>query len=513
VQDQATDARKADGGSDGGSQTLAWIRTAWRSLNRFHSRLGLRLLARVFLFSSVITLLLTSLQLYFEYRRDVGTIDRRISEIEESYRRSLSEGLWNLDSRQLELQADGIRHLPDIRFVEVREVPDRADAMVVTAGVRQANAEVHREFPIFRTFRSTEQQLGVLSIEATLNEVYRHLFDTAIVIFASQGVKTFAVSFFILFIVHWLITRHIAATAKTLSGYGLIGSPPPPLRLHRRPPRQPDELDQLVGAFNSMCASLQTAYSELRDNEQQLAHANRVATMGQLTASIGHEVKQPIAAMVANAQAALRFLNLEPPDREEVRRALMSIVQEGHRGGDVIDRIRGVIKKGPGPKERLEINELIREVLALVRGEAVKNGVSVQTELAEGLPLILGDRVQIQQVLLNLIINALEAMTVREEARELLISSRKSDTGGVRVAVRDSGPGLGQADLERVFASFYTTKSGGMGLGLAICRSIIEAHGGRIWATMQAPRGAVFEFTLPAGPGETASAEHACRRS
>jgi signal transduction histidine kinase len=156
---------------------------------------------------------------------------------------------------------------------------------------------------------------------------------------------------------------------------------------------------------------------------------------------------------------------------------------------------------------------LIREVLALVRGEAVKNGVSVQTELAEGLPLILGDRVQIQQVLLNLIINALEAMTVREEARELLISSRKSDTGGVRVAVRDSGPGLGQTDLERVFASFYTTKSGGMGLGLAICRSIIEAHGGRIWATMQAPRGAVFEFTLPAGPGETASAEHACRRS
>ena len=173
----------------------AWIRTPWRSLNRFHSHLGLRLLARVFLFSSVITLLLTSLQLYFEYRRDVGTIDRRISEIEESYRRSLSEGLWNLDSRQLELQVDGILHLPDIRFVEVREATDGADAMVVSAGVRQTNAEVHREFPIFRTFRGTEQQLGVLSIEATLNEVYHHLFDTAIVILGTQGVKTFAVSF------------------------------------------------------------------------------------------------------------------------------------------------------------------------------------------------------------------------------------------------------------------------------------------------------------------------------
>jgi len=137
----------------------------------------------------------------------------------------------------------------------------------------------------------------------------------------------------------------------------------------------------------------------------------------------------------------------------------------------------------------------------------------VQTELVEGLPLILGDRVQIQQVLLNLIINALEAMTVGEEPRELLISSRKSDKGGVQVAVLDSGPGLGQVDLERIFASFYTTKPGGMGLGLAICRSIIEAHGGRIWATMHAPRGAVFEFTLPAGPGESASAEHPCRRS
>ena len=238
-----------------------------------------------------------------------------------------------------------------------------------------------------------------------------------------------------------------------------------------------------------------------------------MATKGQLTASIGHEVKQPIAAMVANAQAALRFLDLDPPDREEVRQALMSIVQEGHRGGDVIDRIRGIIKKGPARQERLEINGLIREVIALVRGEAAKNGVSVQTELAEGLPFILGDRVQIQQVLLNLIINALEAMNVGEEPRELLISSRKSDKGGVQVAVRDSGPGLGQVDLERVFASFYTTKPGGMGLGLPICRSIIEAHGGRIWATMHAPRGAVFEFTLPASPGETASAEHACRRT
>jgi hypothetical protein len=194
-------------------------------------------------------------QLYLGYRRDVGTIDRRISEIEGSYRRSLSEGLWNLDARQLELQVDGILHLPDIRFVEVREATGRGDPVVVTAGSHEVNADVHREFPISHTFRGAEQPLGVLSIEATLDEVYRRLFDTAIVILVSQGAKTFVVSFFILVIVHRLITRHLAATAKLLSGYDLRHSPPP-LRLERRPPQQPDELDQLVGAFNAMCASL-----------------------------------------------------------------------------------------------------------------------------------------------------------------------------------------------------------------------------------------------------------------
>jgi PAS domain S-box-containing protein len=236
--------------------------TTWR----WHSGIGLRLLARVLLFSSAITLLLTLLQLYLDYRRDLGTIDRRISEIEGSYRRSLGEGLWNLDARQLELQVDGILHLPAIRFVEIREATDRGDPMVVAAGSHQTNAAVHREFPIFHTFHGAEQRLGVLSIEATLDEVYRRLFDRATIILVSQGAKTFVVSFFILYIVHRLITRHLTAISRFLGGYDLRGSPPP-LRLERPPPRRADELDQLVGAFNGMCASLQTAYGELRDSE------------------------------------------------------------------------------------------------------------------------------------------------------------------------------------------------------------------------------------------------------
>jgi C4-dicarboxylate-specific signal transduction histidine kinase len=234
------------------------------------------------------------------------------------------------------------------------------------------------------------------------------------------------------------------------------------------------------------------------DAQNKLAHANRVTAMGHLTASIAHEVNQPIAASVTNAQAALRWLDSQPPDLNEVRQALARIVQDGNRAGDVVGRIRDLIKKRPPRQDRLDINGTIREVIDFTHGEAVKSGVSVQTELTDGLPAIQGDRVQLQQVMLNLIINAVEAMSgVEEGSRELLISSAKAEFGGVLVAVRDSGPGLPPATLEHLFDAFYTTKSGGMGIGLSICRSIIEAHGGRVWATSNTPRGAVFQLNLP----------------
>src|SRR5919197_5241198 len=250
------------------------------------------------------------------------------------------------------------------------------------------------------------------------------------------------------------------------------------------------------------------AEEEARESERrylemqmELAHANRAATMGQLTASIAHEVKQPIAATVTNAQAALRWLACEPPDLGEVRQALAHIVQDVIRAGDVVGRIRDLVKKAPPREDRLEINPAIREVIELTRGETVKNGVSVQTELADGLPLIQGDRVQLQQVMLNLIINAVEAIGgVSEGPRELLISSGKSGDGDVHVTVSDSGPGVPATDLERLFEPFYTTKPGGLGLGLSICRSIIQTHGGRFWVTPNSPRGAIFHFTLPAQP-------------
>jgi len=250
------------------------------------------------------------------------------------------------------------------------------------------------------------------------------------------------------------------------------------------------------------------AEEKVRESEQryravqtELAHASRVATMGQLTASIAHEVRQPVGATVTNAQAALRWLGAQPPNLQEVRQALTRIVKDGDRASEVVGRIHGFIKKTPSRKEAFEINASILEVIALTGGEAVKHGISVRTQLAEGLPVIQGDRIQLQQVILNLMMNAVEAMSgVPEGPRELLISTDKAESDGVFVAVRDSGPGLSPASLERAFEAFYTTKSGGLGMGLSICRSIIEAHGGRLWSMANEPRGAVFQFTVPVPP-------------
>jgi C4-dicarboxylate-specific signal transduction histidine kinase len=202
---------------------------------------------------------------------------------------------------------------------------------------------------------------------------------------------------------------------------------------------------------------------------------------------------------VINAQAALRWLSAERPNLGEVSQALRRIVENGNRAGAVISRIRALIKKAPPRSDSVGINDAIREVIELTHGETVKNGVSVRMRLADRLPPVEGDRVQLQQVILNLVVNAVEAMiATNEPPRDLLLSTEESEPGIVRVAVRDSGPGLAPAALERIFDAFYTTKASGLGLGLSICRSIIEAHGGRMWVTANSPRGAVFQFTVPA---------------
>jgi C4-dicarboxylate-specific signal transduction histidine kinase len=238
------------------------------------------------------------------------------------------------------------------------------------------------------------------------------------------------------------------------------------------------------------------AEETLRELETELAHVNRVSMMGELAASLAHEITQPIASARNNARAALNFLD-RPSDLGDAREALACVVADVDRARDIIDRIREHMKKAPPRKERFELNQAIDEVMVLARSAIVRNGVSLQTRFANGLLPVQGDRVQLQQVVLNLILNAVEAMgSVQAGARELSIETEQDHTG-VLVAVRDSGPGIDPTHLERVFQAFYTTKSGGTGIGLSICRCIIDAHGGQLWADANEPRGAVFQFTLP----------------
>jgi C4-dicarboxylate-specific signal transduction histidine kinase len=253
------------------------------------------------------------------------------------------------------------------------------------------------------------------------------------------------------------------------------------------------------------------AEASLRNAQAELAHVSRVTTLGQLTASIAHEVSQPVAAARVNAEAALRWLKQQPPHVRLASEAINGVISDATRATQILARTRALVKKAPARKDNLEINEAISEVVGLTRSEVSKNGVRLRIQLADGLPAIQGDRIQLQQVMLNLIMNAVEAMSqMSDDRRELLISTQP-EANCVLVAIRDSGPGLPEADMERAFQAFYSTKPSGLGIGLSICRSIIEAHGGRLWAAANVPRGAAFEFTVPVT--ENAGAAHPSRHA
>ncbi len=233
--------------------------------------------------------------------------------------------------------------------------------------------------------------------------------------------------------------------------------------------------------------------------EADLAHINRLSMMGELAASLSHEILHPIATARNNARAGMRFLEMSPPNLSEVKEALGCVVRDADRAKDIVGRIRSQIKRAPPQKERFDLHEAINEVIVMVRSAIAKDAISVNTRLMDGLVPVQGDRVQLQQVLVNLILNAVEAMSsVEDGARELSIRTEQSQTGGVLVAVHDSGPGIDSVNLERVFEPFYTTKTNGIGMGLSICQTIIHGHGGRLSMRANEPRGTVFQFTLPA---------------
>jgi PAS domain S-box-containing protein len=295
---------------------------------------------------------------------------------------------------------------------------------------------------------------------------------------------------------------HAAFGVPILLGGDVLGV----MEFFSREVRQPDrELINVMATIGSQIGQFierKRAEDALHRAQAELAHVTRVATLGELTASIAHEINQPLAAVVTNATACVHWLAAQ--NLEEARQSAEFVIADGHRAGEIIARIRALAKKAPSRKHWVDVNDTILEVIALARSQVQSNGVSLQTRLGEDLPLILGDRIQLQQVLLNLIINAIEAMNDVSDARELSVSSANDDSRNVLVAVRDSGPGLDPGELDRLFEAFYTTKPDGMGMGLAISHSIVEALGGRLWAEPNVPRGAVFQFTLPSGADNVA---------
>jgi PAS domain S-box-containing protein len=254
------------------------------------------------------------------------------------------------------------------------------------------------------------------------------------------------------------------------------------------------------GTGTDITATIRADHAEqaLRKAQTELAHVTRVTTLGELTASIAHEVNQPLAAVVANAEACLRWLDRENPNMDGARRSVEWVIDDGNRASEVIRRVRALAKKADIEKVPLDVNEVVREVFALVRGELISHQVSVRTEFAPALPVILGDRIQLQQVIINLVMNGIEAMqSVTDRPRELVIRSSQDETEQVLVSVTDCGVGISSENADRLFSAFFTTKASGMGMGLSICRSIMEALGGRLWATANIPHGATFHLTLP----------------
>ena len=242
------------------------------------------------------------------------------------------------------------------------------------------------------------------------------------------------------------------------------------------------------------------AEEALRQAQADLAHVSRVTTMGELTASLAHEVNQPIAAAVTNADTCLRWLTRDQPDLEEARAAALRIVKDGTRAAEIISRIRLLFKKGTPQRELVDVNDIIREMIVLLRGEATRYSISIRTALATDLPVVMGDRVQLQQVMMNLIINSIEAMKSVDGNREVAIQSQQEKDGHILVSVSDTGVGLPSQESTQIFNAFFTTKPDGTGMGLSISRSIVESHGGRLWAAGNNPRGAYFHFTLPTNP-------------
>ena len=477
-------------------------------------KIGVRLLALIILFSSTVTLISTLSQLYIDYRQQVGSIEVRMGEIEKSYAGSLAAGLWNVDADQLQLQLDGIVHLSDMRFAQVREIATGGTKpLVVSAGQVEKHLLLVREVPLTFTAYGVAHQVGSFKLEATLDDVYDRLINTAIIILTSQGIKTFLVSMFTLYVFHRLVTRHLIAIAGFLDNHD-SRSVPPQLVLERSEPSHPDELDRMVGAFNSMSVNLYASNHELAGVNAELERDIAI----RLTKE--QELQKTIQDLVEANMALDRFAYIASHDLQEPLRSITSFVQLlakryagklDHEADEYIEFTVAAAKR---------MYDLINDLLVFSRVDsraakftavssrsaceaALQNLHETITESGADIsvgdqPGVKGDAIQLMEVFQNLIGNGIKFHRAGVPPSISVTAQPEGDQW--RFAIADNGIGIppGQPDIFEIFRRLHTVvEFPGTGIGLAICKTIIQRHNGRIWFTSAPGAGTTFFFTLP----------------
>lgn len=502
-------------------------RTDGRAFRPLRRGIAWRLLAFILLFSTIVTLLATAAQLYVDYRRDVDAIERRLNEIEISYLGSLAGSLWRVDVDQVSLQLQGMLRLPDMQSLEVRETMETvASPVIVRVGQRAApgQAVIAREFPIIYSDRGQKRNIGVLYAEATLSEVYGRLTRTAVTILVSQGIKTFLVSLFTLYIVHRLVTRHLISIARYVGNYD-IHAPAPALRLDRHAPRNEDELDRMVAAFNAMCVTLERAYDDLRTANNELerdivARKEAEQEIIRLNAQLEQRVKQRTVELeAANNELASFSYSVSHDLRAPLRRidGFGRILQE-ECGESLNDRARHCLDRiSSGTREMAEMIDSFLRLSRSTRGELTIETVDLSamaSSLAEHLAerdaarlvemtiqpglVVEGDRRLLNAALTNLLENAWKY--TRDVAQAAVTFGTQEIDGRTAYFVRDNGAGFDMAFADRLFMPFSRLHKvedfEGTGIGLATVQRIIARHGGRVWGEGHPGQGAVFFFTL-----------------
>jgi len=472
--------------------------------------IGARLLLAILLFSSVVTLVLTVFQLYLDYRSEMEDIQDRFREIEKSYLASLGSSLWSLDVDQVRLLIKGIKRLPDMQYLEVIEVgPTRRPHVVVTVGERGGGPVIGHDYPISHGGdhnQEAPQVIGILHVDATLSGVYGRLADRALTILITQGVKTFLVSSFILFIVHRLVTRHLIAISGFLRGYTL-GTGRAALRLSRHSPPRGDELDDMTAALNAMSAGLADSVldrernlRQLRRQEAALDRAYRHFTTHETAAKLAHEIKQPLACLSTYAQGLQAMIQQGELDPAALPQLADRMAREVRRVREIIAGSQSRIEHSVGTLAPLRLSALLADVLPLLLQICDDYGVAARVEGADLDVSVRGNRVSLQQVLVNLVRNACEAMASQAEGQRRLTIDLRTGEDMVALAIHDSGPGF-PPDITRTgHALFASAKRTGSGFGLPIVSAILAAHGGGLEISNDEGGGGRVTCFLPSGP-------------